>query len=181
MQFNKFILSLALCTTVLSADAWNMDTFAEIKYDMLNGKAHSVADTANSTTSFASLSGGVMLNNYNIRVYLSYDPIRWEDAQTEVVTINADYLQPILTENLKAYMGAGIGTMKYKGDPITDEATKEILNIRAGVNYDINSWSYVTVGVRYIFTNSIEIKDNASMHSKIDNLVGGEVGLGIKF
>ena len=181
MQLNKFILSLALCITTLLADAWNIDTFAEVKYDMLAGKAHSTADTANSTTSFASLSGGVMLNNYNTRIYLSYDPIRWEDAQADVATINADYMQPLLMKDLKAYIGAGIGAMQYKGDPITDEATKEILNLRAGVNYDINSWVYVTAGVRYIFTNDIEIKDSASMHSKIDNLIGGEVGFGVRF
>ena len=181
MRLNKFILSVAFCTTTLLADAGNMDIFAEVKYDMLSGKAHSTADTANSTTSLASVSGGVMLNNYNTRVYLSYDPIRWEDAQADVVTLNADYMQPLLMKDLKAYIGAGIGAMKYKGDPITDEATKEILNLRAGLNYDINSWSYVTAGVRYIFTNNIEIKENASMHSKIDNLVGGEIGLGVRF
>lgn len=181
MQFNKLILSFALCTTALFAETWSMDTFAELKYDMLSGKAHSAADTANSTTSFASLSGGVVLNNYNTRVYLSYDPIRWEDAQADVVTLNADYMQPILMKDLKAYMGAGIGTMKYKGDPISDEATQNILNIRAGVNYDINSWFYATAGVRYIFTNGIEIKESNTLYSKIDNLVGGEIGLGIRF
>ena len=98
-----------------------------------------------------------------------------------MATINADYMQPLLMKDLKAYIGAGIGAMQYKGDPITDEATKEILNLRAGVNYDINSWVYVTAGVRYIFTNDIEIKDSASMHSKIDNLIGGEVGFGVRF
>jgi len=179
MQFNKLVLSLALCATALFAES--MDTFAELKYDMLSGKAHSTADTANSITSFASASGGVVLNNYNTRVYLSYDPIRWEDAQADIVTLNADYMQPLFMKDLKAYMGAGIGTMKYKGDPIREEVTKTILNIRTGVNYDINSWFYATAGVRYIFTNDIKIQESDSLYSNIDNLVGGEIGIGVRF
>lgn len=179
MQLNRLLLSLTLCSVALLAESVN--TFAELKYDMLNGKAHSYTDTANATTSFASISGGVELINYSARVYLSYDPIRWNDARADIVTINADYLQPILKENLKAYIGGGVGAIRYKGDPINDEATKTVLNLRAGVNYDINTRFYATAGVRYIFTNGIEIKESNTLYSKIDNLVGGEIGLGIKF
>ena len=180
MKFNKFIVSLALCSVTLFGDEI-ISPFAEVQYDMLHGKAHSLSDSASSSTSFVSLHGGVVLEKYHARIYLGYEPIRWNDAQADITSINVDYIKPIINDTLKGYVGAGIGGMSYKADPLKDETTKAIFTMRAGINYDMNSFVYLTTGIKYIFTNNIEIKDSNTLYSKIDNLIGGEIGLGVKF
>lgn len=183
MRCSRFLLSLPLLSfSLVSQDilAADLNYFVEAKYALLNGKATSYTDTADDVTQFPSINGGVILNKYQLRLYAEYSPVRWEDAEAGAYFINVDYLGSI-DEKLSWYAGAGGGLMKFKADQVENNETKNVFKLQVGVNYQFEDGVYLTAGIRYQNNNSIRIQDNEYVYSELENLLGSELGFGLRF
>lgn len=167
----------------LSANAADKDSyFIEAKYSYVDGKANSYLDTASDTTAFASVNAGMKLTDTPVRLYIGYDPMRWEDAQADTYSFNVDYVAPIAeSKELSYYAGGGIGLMRIKADDISDTGNGAVASIRAGLTYKFYESLYLTGGVKYIYTNDLKIEENRYLFMQMEDMFGGEIGLGLTF
>lgn len=171
--FVAFLLSTQL-------NAQSKPFFAEFKYNIMDGKANSYVDTASDSTKFIALKAGKYLDEYPVRLSLEYDPIRWKDAQVDIITLNAEYVNSI-NKDLQYFAGVGIGRLHFQGDPINYTGLTVTSRVQAGLIYDINKNIYLTSDVQYIYTNDAKIQDNAYSYSYLDNFFGMGFGVGVKF
>ena len=173
MAIKKLILTLGLVSSSLLAS----DLYMEVNYGAYDGKAKSYQDSADDRTDFPSM---ILGQHYdNLRVYLSYDHLKWEDAKAQDLMINLDYV--IGSKSLDYYIGAGVGKMKFEADDIKDTQSKTVGSIKAGINYSFTKTLYLNTGLRYLYTNDIEIRDEDQLYSYIENMLGLEVGIGVNF
>ena len=153
------------------------DFFMQVNYGYHGGEVNSSENNEGDNTKFASLLIGKKYTN--VRTYLSYDHIKWDDALARSIIFNMDYIIP--RNNYEYYIGAGIGVMNFEADYIDDTNNGFVGSARAGINYAITHGMYIGGGLRGLFTNDITIRDSATKYADIDNLLGLEIGLGYKF
>lgn len=180
MHLNKKILSTLLASTLLGTtlSALDVEGVAELKYGIADGKATSYVDTASDTTSAMHLSFGAEQKNYNTRILLNFKPLRWEDADADLMSLSVDYIQG-LSDNTQLFVGVGLGTMRYEAQDM--RSTETIYTAQTGINYDLENSFYLTANMNYIYTNNIRIQKSQYIYSELDNLLGVEVGVGFRF
>ncbi len=173
MKIKNIIASLGLLASFSLAN----DYFVQANYGYYDGRANSNSNSADIQTTFPSIELG--MKNKNLNYYLSYDQIRWNDAKAQDLMLNVDYLIP--SNSFEYYLGLGIGSMRYEVDFLSDDETKAVASAKAGINYELSKTYYVSGGLRYLYTNGIEIKDSNNIYSSLDNFVGLELGFGFRF
>jgi hemolysin activation/secretion protein len=169
------IIAIGLLTSI----AFSSDYFVQTNVGYYDGMAKSTSNSADDNTIIPSVELGMKGKSYNF--YLSYDQIKWNDAKAQDAMVNIDYVIP--SNSIDYYLGLGVGKMKYEVEDISSKAVKEnVASIKAGINYDLSKSFYVNTGLRYLYTNDIEVKDTTNnVYSKLDNFTGLEVGIGLKF
>ena len=182
MHFNKKrVISIAVlvaATVANSLCANDVNAIAELKYSAANGKATSYLDSASNTTYAPHFSAGVLFGEYNTRALINYKPIRWRDADADLVSLSLDYIYKA-NKDLDLYAGAGIGSMSYKAQGMKD--TKRVYTLQAGVNYSIHENIYAIAGINYLNTNDLGIQKNQYIYSDVENMLSAEIGLGFRF
>ena len=180
MQYNKKTLTTLLAATLLSTtlSALDLQGLAELKYGIADGKAKSYLNTASNTTHAAHLSMGAYLPEYNTRAMLNYKPIRWEDADADLISLSVDYLYRA-NQNLDLFAGAGIGSMSFEAQNMKD--TKTVYTLQIGLNYTLSKQFYTTANINSIYTNDLGVYKNQYTYAELEDLLGLEVGIGYSF
>lgn len=179
MHFNKKVLSALVATTLTSSLlALDINAVAEAKYSVANAKATSYVNTASNTTYAPHFSVGALFGEYNTRVLINYKPIRWEDAEADLVSLSLDYIYKAGAK-IDLYAGAGIGSMKYKAQNMED--TKTVYTLQAGANFMLTENFYAILGVNYLNTNDLGIRKNQYIYSDVEDMFSAEIGVGVKF
>ena len=180
MLFNKKALHALFASTLLgtSLSAIDLQGIAEFKYAIADAKAQSYLNTASDTTHAPHLSVGALFNAYNTRILLNYKPIRWEDADADLVSLSLDYVFKA-SQNVDLYTGAGLGSMSFKAQGLKDRKT--VYTLQAGLNYSITDSFYAIAGINYLHTNDLGIQKNQFIYSNVENMLSAEVGIGFRF
>ena len=180
MQLNKKILHTLFVSTLLGTplSALDLQGVAELKYGVADGKATSYLDSASDTTHAPHLSVGALFNTYNTRILLNYKPIRWEDADADLMSVSIDYLFKA-SKNIDLYTGIGLGSMSFEAQGLKD--TKTVYTLQAGANYSITDFLYVIAGINYLNTNDLGIQKSQYIYSHVENMLSAEIGIGFRF
>ena len=178
MQLSKKTTLTLFCVSLLSStlSATDVEGVVELKYGIANGKATSYVNSASNTTQAFNLSFGAKQKNYNTRTLINYKPIRWRDADANLLSLSLDYVHK-LEGDVELFTGAGIGTLSYKAK---DMSTQEIAyTAQIGANYTLVHNFYLTANLNYLYTNGIRIEQNQYIYSELENMLGVEVGVGV--
>lgn len=167
------LCTLLLCSTLSAAD---VEGVVELKYGIANGKATSYVDTASDTTQAPSFSFGAKQKNYNTRTLINYKPIRWRDADANLLSLSFDYIYE-LESSVELFGGVGIGTLEYKAKDMS--AQELVYTAQIGANYTLVENFYLTANLNYLYTNGIRIEKNQYIYSELENMLGVEVGVGV--
>ena len=180
MQLSKKTTLTLLSATLLSTTLCASDVkgVLELKYGVADGKTTSYVDTASDTTSALHLSFGAEQKNYNTRTLINFKPLRWEDADAELYSLTVDYMHS-LDPKTQIFGGLGLGTMSFKAQDM--RARETVYTAQAGVNYTLSNNFYATANMNYIYTNDIRIEKSQYIYSEIENLLGVEVGVGLRW
>lgn len=180
MQYNKKTLTTLLAATLLSTtlSASDVEGILELKYGIADGKATSYVNTASDTTSAMHLSFGAEQKNYNTRVLLNFKPLRWEDADADLMSLGVDYIQS-LSDTTQLFAGVGLGTMRYEAQDM--RATETVYTAQAGASYALSQNFYATANINYIYTNDIRIQKSQYIYSELEDLLGVEIGIGLRW
>ena len=180
MHFNKQRAIVALLATTLTSSllALDINAVAEAKYSVANAKATSLQNSANDTTHAPHFSVGALLNEYNTRALINYKPIRWRDAEADLVSLSLEYIYKA-DERIDLYAGAGIGTMRYEAQNMKD--TKTVYTLQAGANLTLIENFYAILGVNYLNTNDLGIRKNQYIYSDVEDMFSAEIGVGLRF
>jgi opacity protein-like surface antigen len=180
MQFNKKRVTTLLAATLLSTtlSASDVAGVLELKYGIADGKATSYVNTASDTTSALHLSFGAEQKNYNTRTLINFKPLRWEDAEADLISLGVDYIQSF-SDNTQFFGGIGLGTMRYEAQDM--RATETVYTAQAGINYTLTNNFYATANINYIYTNDIRIQKSQYVYSELEDLLGVEVGIGLRW
>ena len=170
-----------LVTLVSTTTLFSDEIFVEGGYNYLNGKATSYVNTANDNTSGLSAAVGYHFTNSDIRTYIDYTSFSWTDANANFIAANVEYLKAIGNSDASYYVGAGVGMLAYEVDSINDSFSGVAYTAKAGLAYNILAGLYMKAGLKYINTNSAQIKDDAYNYSQLQNMLGGEIVLGYSF
>jgi hypothetical protein len=180
MQLNKKIFHTLLTSTLLATtlSALDIQAIGELKYSIADGKAKSYSDTANNTTHAPLLGVGVQLQEYNTRILLNYKPIRWKDADADLISLNLDYIFKA-SQNIDLFVGGGMGTMSLEAQNIKE--TKTVYTMHGGLNYAITESFYATAGINYLNTNNLGIEKSQFLYAHLENMLSVEMGIGFRF
>jgi len=180
MQLSKTrtltLLFASLLSTTLGAT--DVEGVLEFKYGIANGKATSYVDTASDTTQAPSFSFGAKQKNYNTRTLINYKPIRWKDADANLMSVSLDYIYE-LESSVELFGGVGIGTLEYKAKDMS--AQELAYTAQIGANYRVVENFYLTANINYLYTNDIRIEQNQYIYSELENMFGVEVGVGVRW
>ena len=180
MQFNRRVLKTVAATTLLltTLNAADVEGIIELKYGIADGKATSYTDSASDTTQAISVSFGAKQNNYNTRTLLNYKPIRWKDAEADLMSASIDYIYA-LSPKTELFAGVGLGVMKYKAQDM--QANKTVYTLQAGAQYRLTEHFYTMLNINYIDTNNLKIQKNQYIYSELENMLSAEIGVGYSF
>jgi len=174
-RFTSLLAATLLSTTLSASDVAGV---VELKYGIADGKATSYVDTASDTTSALHLSFGAEQTNYNTRVLLNFKPLRWKDAKADLLSLSVDYIQS-MNDKTQLFVGLGVGTMTYKAQDM--KTTEIVYTTQVGANYALAENFYVTANINYVYTNGIRIEQSKYIYSELENLLGVEVGIGLRW
>lgn len=179
MHFNKKIITTLLATTLTSQlYAFDINAVAEAKYSLANAKATSYLNTASDITHAPHLSVGALLAEYNTRALINYKPIRWRDAEANLMSLSLDYIYTA-NKDIELYVGAGIGSMSYEAKSMKD--TKTVYTLQAGLNYTITENLYAIAGINYLNTNGLGVYKDQYIYSDVESMFSGEIGVGVRY
>ena len=180
MQLSKKRVTTLLATTLLSTtlSASDVEGVLELKYGIADGKATSYVDTASDTTQALHISFGAEQKNYNTRTLINFKPLRWEDADADLISLGVDYIQS-LSKETQLFAGIGLGTMSYEAQDM--KARETVYTAQAGLNYTLTNNFYATANINYIYTNDIRIQKSQYIYSELEDLLGVEVGIGLRW
>ena len=175
MQLTKIVVITALLlSTQLVAKERN---YIEFRYGIYDGKVKSYTDTASDTTHSPSLTlGRYLSSDSSYRATISYDYFNWSDANANNISLGIQRVDN-LQESLDIYYGVDVGVFSFKGDALKKGSSKPSLSLRVGLEYPLTQRVEATVGLRYIYTGNINIEESQYLYSKVDNMLGGEVGI----